>query len=137
MKLLSLFTEKNHFLKKFIEINENELNQFSSRIFDGLELFYGNREKLLEIIRHLDMEIEKEQNTVSSIDPESKVLLKEILNQKNDFIDQILAQDVEVLTLIETEKANVAKELQDLKKNQKGISGYRLNQPSTRLDAEA
>lgn len=137
MMLLNLFTEKNHFLKKFIEINENEINQFSSGIFDGLEVFYENREKLLEIIRYLDAEIETAGADVQTMDQPTRKLVEEILNQKNSLIDQILNQDLEVIALIEAEKSQIIRNLQDLKKNQKGISGYRLNQSSTRLDEEA
>jgi hypothetical protein len=137
MKLLTLYAEKNHFLKKFIEINDKETIQFQAGIFDGLELFYESREKLLEIIRYLDADIDAEQRLVLSVDPENKVILHNLLDQKNELVEQILKQDLEVINMIEVQKSHIIRELQDIKKNQRGLSGYKLNQSSVRLDEEA
>lgn len=137
MKLLTLYAEKNHFLRKFIEVNEREIAQFQSGIFEGLEVFYENREKLLEIIKYLDSDIEAEQNLTTSLEDDAKQVIRELLSQKNELVDQILGQDLDVINLIEIEKSQIIKDLQDLKKNQRGLTGYKLNQSTVRLDEEA
>ena len=137
MKLLTLYAEKNHFLKKFVEINDKEIIQFQSGIFEGLEVFYENREKLLEIIRYLDSDIDAEQDSLVNIDKGSKALFRDLLDQKNELVDQVLKQDLEIIDLIEMQKSQIIRELQDIKKNQRGLSGYKLNQSSVRLDEEA
>lgn len=137
MKLLTLYAEKNHFLKKFVEINDREILQFQSGNFDGLENFYQNRERLLEIIKYLDTDIEIEQNATLKVEDDARSLLRELLDEKNELVDMILKQDLEVINLIEVQKSQIIRDLQDLKKNQRGLSGYKLNQSTARLDEEA
>lgn len=119
MKLLSLYAEKNHFLRKFVEINDKELIQFSLGIFDGLEVFYENREKLLEIIRYIDAEIETEQKDLFEIEDDAKVLIQELIEQKNELIDQVLRQDLDVITLIEKKNLRSSKIFRTSRKTKK------------------
>ena len=60
-RVLTLLNQKNHSLEKFYALNEKELANFLSGNFDNIETFYETREKILDVIKYIDDEIEKTQ----------------------------------------------------------------------------
>ncbi len=123
--ILELFKEKNHFLKKFFLHNEVHIQEFNTGNFENVEHFYDQRESLLELIEYINLKIEK---TNFSNLPEIEKIIKnnEILTQ------DILKQDIEIMSLIENAKSNIIKELQKLKTGRQAISNYKSPQISTR-----
>lgn len=138
-RLISLMKEKNHFLEKYMNLNERESIHFQSGIFDRLEMFYADRERILEIIKYLDGEIDREQASLDpqEMDRESKAEIAAQLEIKKEVVDQVLKQDLDILSLIEKEKSNIIRELQDLRRDRKGISGYKSTKLTSRLNEEA
>ena len=61
-RLITLVYEKNHYLEKFYSLNERELVNFLAGNFENLEGFYQSREQILEMIRYVDMQIDKSHN---------------------------------------------------------------------------
>ncbi len=59
-KLIELLEEKNHYLAKFVELNETELLNFEDGYFENVESFYQAREKMLDIVRCIDALIDDE-----------------------------------------------------------------------------
>jgi hypothetical protein len=49
----------------------------------------------------------------------------------------VLKQDLDILSMIDKEKSNIIRELQDLKKDKKGISGYKSSKVTSRINEEA
>lgn len=60
-RIITLLNEKNHYLEKFYSLNERELKNFLDGHYDGLEPFYDSREKILEIIKYIDAQIDQER----------------------------------------------------------------------------
>jgi hypothetical protein len=136
-RVISLLEEKNHYLEKFVSVNEHALALFQMGNYDSLEEFYQTRERILEIIKYLDEEMIKED--FQSVCENLKEIISENLKIKDQYVEHILAQDLEVLSCIDSAKSSIIRELQDVKKTRKAVSGYKShkNHSNQRLDEEA
>lgn len=130
-RIIKLLTDKNHFLERFYLMNEVELINFSKGHFENVEIFYKTREDILEIIRKIDDKIDqssREYNSEKGMSKEDKNKILNLLDIKDNFVSEILDQDLRVLSFIENEKSSIIKELRNVQKNRHGIRGYRTNQ---------
>jgi hypothetical protein len=125
--VIDLLTEKNHFLDKFINLNENEILNFMDGNFDNLDSFYNSREKLLNILTDIDSKIEEESifEYEGHISNELKKKIIKALDYKNEVVKQILAQDLQILSLIEEAKSIIIKELSQVKTTRKVFNSYK------------
>ncbi len=125
--VIDLLTEKNHFLDKFINLNENEILNFMDGNFDNLDSFYNSREKLLNILTDIDNKIEEESifEYDGHISNEIKKKIIKALDYKNEIVKQILAQDLQILSLIEEAKSIIIKELSQVKTTRKVFNSYK------------
>src|SRR4051812_6048113 len=101
--VMTLLNDKNDHLHKFLQLNETELINFMQGNFDNLEIFYQSRETILDLIRCIDglVEVALKDSPAAASDVENsdkKDLLK-TLNRKNDLVTQILAQDLQILSV--------------------------------------
>lgn len=140
-RIATLLNEKNHYLEKFYSLNEKELENFVVGQFDNLEGFYNTREKILDIIRYIDSQIESvrvaNDPVGSQLSAELRGCVKEALSIKDQYVTKIMEQDLKVLSCIESAKSEIIRELQDLKKSKKAVSGYKSPLFKQRLDEEA
>ena len=136
LRLVELLNEKNMFLEKFCSLNETELKKFVQGDFANLDYFYQTREGILEMIRTIDGQIDRiNMETISQkVSDETKREVEKILKIKDQFVNRILNLDLEVLSCIEQAKSAIIRELQDMKKGKKALSGYKANVSSRRLD---
>ena len=124
-RIISLMEEKNHYLEKFYLMNENELLNFSDGNFENIESFYRARDKVLDLIRTIDGVIDEASKTVETpIAATAKSDVEKILKEKDEMVQAILAQDLQILSWVEKEKSNIIKDLQFVRKGKKAISGY-------------
>jgi hypothetical protein len=138
IQILNLLNHKNHFLEKFYSLNENELLNFARSDFSGLESFYQTREKILETIRYIDSEIDQLQRDpgIEATDAQKREAAT-ALAIKEEYVNRILAQDLEVLSCIESAKSSIIRELQEIRKARKVVGSYKSRQFTKRLDEEA
>ncbi len=136
-RIISLLNHKNHFLEQFYSLNETELLNFASNNFSGLEAFYETREKILETIRFVDAEIDELQKQDVKITEAQKREVAAALAIKEEYVSRVLAQDLEILSCIESAKSNIIRELQEIRKTRRAVGSYKSRQFSTRLDEEA
>jgi predicted house-cleaning noncanonical NTP pyrophosphatase (MazG superfamily) len=140
MRLINLMTEKNHYLEKFYSLNESEFLNFIKGDYNGIDSFYQARERILDIISYIDQEIEKvhvDMGDPFELSQKEKAKIKEALAVKDEYVARILAQDLEILSCIEKAKNNIIKELQDIRKGRKAVTGYKTKVQGQRLDEEA
>lgn len=137
LRIVTLLNQKNHYLEKFYTANETELLNFSQGNFESLEQFYQDREKLLEIIRYIDQQIEQEPVNAAEISAEQKREISTSLAVKDEYVTRILAQDLEILTCIESAKSSIIRELREIKRTKKAVGGYKSKTFTNRLDEEA
>ncbi len=138
--IIELLNEKNFCLEKFITVNDSELANFTAGDFNNLEDFYASREGLLEIIKRIDFLIdEKNQDPVDTaqVSPQFKKEILEAQRSKNDLVNQILQQDLQILSALENAKSDIIRELSSVRSNKKAIGSYKSGLTSTRLDEEA
>lgn len=140
LRIISLLQEKNHYLEKFYSLNETELLNFSMGNFEALENFYNTRERLLEIIRYLDGQLEQENSDtedLSQVSQDERRQVTEAMRAKDEYVSRIIEQDLEVLACIEAAKSNIIRELQDVRRVRKAVGGYKSPTFTKRLDEEA
>lgn len=125
---IELLNEKNHFLKKFYLLNLNELERFSQGNFETVEHFYFQREKIIDILVYITNKIEFTEDRLLT---KQNILTKETQHQKQQMevlVNDILKQDMDILSLIEAAKSSIILELQKIKTGKKVISNYKSPQ---------
>lgn len=137
LRIIDLLNHKNHYLEKFYSLNETEILNFSKSDFAHLEDFYQEREKILETIRYIDAQIDTEQTQIFEVSANDKRALTEALAIKEEYVSRILAQDLEILSCIESAKSTIIRELQDIRKARKAVGSYKSKSFYNRLDEEA
>lgn len=139
IKTLNLLEEKNNYLEKFVALNRLQLRKLQQNDFAELEDFRECRENILNIVKHIDARIEQRTENVPTdlIPPEAKVRLQSLLDGKDELVHTILAQDLEIMQIIESAKSQIIVELQSVKKVRKGISSYKSFNKKESVDEEA
>jgi hypothetical protein len=139
--VMTLLNDKNEHLHKFLQLNETELINFMNGNFDNLEVFYQSRETILDLIRCIDglveVALKDSPSEGSQIAPEEKRDFLKTLSRKNDLITQILAQDLQILSVIEQAKSDIIKELRQVQAARKAVGAYKSGETKNQLDEEA
>ncbi len=129
IRLIQFLNEKNHFLEKFYSLNEYQIGRLESGLFDDIEKFYNQREDLLKILKYVDAEIHSShmlhKDITGAFNDPQKVLIREALRSKEMYVQRILEQDLNILSLIDEAKSQIIKELQDIKHSKKALAGYK------------
>ncbi len=138
--IINLLKDKNYHLQKFHELNDSELMNFADGNFDNLEIFYQSRETILDLVRCIDRLIDAATHVqgaeVEVSDAEKKEMIT-IMNEKNDLVTKILAQDLQVLSMIEQAKSNIIKELRQVQAAKKAVGAYKTGDVVNKLDEKA
>lgn len=137
LRIVSLLNSKNHYLEQFYSLNESELLNFAKYDFSNIEYFYQTRENILEAIRYVDGEITAAQNESCVVSDSHKREVTAALAIKDEYVNRILAQDLEVLACIESAKSTIIRELQDLRGTRQAVGAYKSRSFQNRLDEEA
>ncbi len=135
-RLITLFYEKNHYLEKFYACGETELTHFINGNYGNLDAFYDTREKILEMIKYVDSEIDKSYESTSLTDVDKKELRK-ALQIKDEYVQRIMEQDLSILSCIEQVKSSIIVEMQNLKRGKKVVSHYKMPEFIKNLDEKA
>ncbi len=138
--IIGLLQDKNFHLQRFYEMNETELVNFVEGNFENLEGFYNTREAILDLVRCIDRLIEQSNLAVTDptmVTPGQKKMMAQALDRKNEIVTKILSQDLQILSVLETAKSNIIKELSQVKATRKAVGAYKSGNSSPRLDEEA
>jgi hypothetical protein len=125
--IINLLKEKNHFLKKFYTLNKAEILRLTEGDFSRLDYFYQSRENILDMITYIENRMEENLGVSESTSPvsnEERLRIRRELDFKDDVVGQILDQDLQILSFIETAKTDLIRELQDVKKKRDVIGSY-------------
>jgi hypothetical protein len=139
VRIITLLNEKNHYLEKFYSLNEVELANFAQGQFDNIEQFYQTRERILEVLKYVDAQIDKVQSEMSEgeqIALNEKRQAQEALAVKDEYVMRIIEQDLQVLECIELAKNSIIKELQETRHHRKAMNSYKSKTFNQRLDEE-
>lgn len=138
-RIITLLNEKNHYLEKFYSLNEVELANFAQGQFDNLEHFYQTRERILDVLKYVDAQIERAHGEVAQagiIQEDHRREVKEALAIKDEYVARIIEQDIQVLACIEMAKNSIIRELQEVRRSRKAVGGYKSKTFNQRLDEE-
>jgi hypothetical protein len=129
-RVIQLLAEKNHFLEKFMSLNEKQILRLEQGHFDQIENFYNQREDMIKIIKYIDSEINKAQmlhDDDSKLAVTDRQAIREGLKTKDNYTARILDQDMQVLSLIDQAKSQIIKELQEVRRGKRAMAGYKSN----------
>ena len=140
-EIISLLKEKNEHLERFLHLNTNELEFIDEGNFENLEDFYYSRDCLLTMINKVDErinDINRGLLTQSELSLNEKKSVISELDRKNDYVQRILSQDLQILSAIEKEKSCIIKELKKTNVVKKVFSSYKSgeNFGSSKIDEE-
>ena len=131
IRLIQFLNEKNHFLEKFYALNETQIAKLEVGHFDSVEMFYNQREDLLKIIKYIDAEIQKAHGLHKDMSGEfsevEKTAIRAALRAKESYVQRILEQDLLILGMIDEAKSQIIRELKDIAKARKALTGYKSN----------
>jgi hypothetical protein len=133
---------KNQYYEKFHSVTMKFLEQANQNNWKDLTLFVDNRERILNIIRSFDFKIGRslqdlgvEGSQVSKYEPK----VKELFNERNRWVQKIVALDLELLTKMDDMKSETIRELKrSLETNQQlnSFTGVK-NRKSTKVTKDA
>lgn len=138
-RIITLLNEKNHYLEKFYSLAESELGNFAQGQFENLEHFYQTRERILDVLKYVDSQIEKAHEEVVQsgvVAEEHRREVREALAIKDEYVARIIEQDIQVLACIEMAKNTIIRELQEVRQSRKAVAGYKSKTFHQRLDEE-
>ena len=138
--IINLLKDKNYHLEKFLQLNEGELLNFTEGNFDGLEVFYQSRETILDLIRCIDRLIDAAAGSHGDapvVSDQHKREMIAAMNIKNDLVQRILAQDLQILSVIEQEKSSIIKELRQTQGAKKAVGAYKSGDAPNKLGEKA
>lgn len=138
MRLIQLLEQKNHYLEKFLTLNELQIRLLSDTNADTLDEFYEQREKILEIIQYIDSQIsESYQNLSTTESGQAQAQVQKLLFVKDEYVHRILDQDIQILGMIDQIKSAIMSELSDIRSSRKALKGYKSGPSNRKLNEEA
>ncbi len=130
IETVNLLEEKNHYLEKFYKLNEKELINLADEKYDNIENFYACREGILRMIAKIDELIEQQVklNEVNLVDEPAihKKRMIKAFSYKNELVNLILSQDLQVISYIEKAKTVLIEELSGIQKEKTALKAYRV-----------
>lgn len=124
--VVRLIKEKNQLLKHFLKMTTEECQRINAGDFSKLQVFYETREGFLKLIMLLDSKV-KSANFDSNATNEklARAAMNDLFKEKEVLIATILDKDLEMLSMVEKEKSEVIRDLQDVSRGRRVMSAYR------------
>ncbi|MDZ4678113.1 MAG: hypothetical protein SGI74_11475 [Oligoflexia bacterium] len=139
-KTIKLIEEKNTYLEKFLGLNREWLGRLAVGDFGDLESFRENRENILNIVKHIDVLVDTQSQTIDAqdVDTTTRYRLNELLDHKDLLVKAILTQDLDIMQFIETAKSQIIIELRNVRQGRKTLSSYKSEKKNSEsLDEKA
>lgn len=137
-RLIELMKERNYYLIKYFNLNEREMHLFRGGNFDSLDPFYETRQAILDIVEVLDEKVDEELMALKVEDVEGlQDDMADLLSEKDSIVEKVLDQDLQLISLIETEKGKILREVLDAKSNKKAVGAYKSGNVKRSFQQEA
>lgn len=127
-KVLELLKEKNFYLERFLEESRKERGRFKARKFENLDLLYQKREQILLNIQSIDRRIDTvcNEEAAETLQPPKKDEISSLLSQIKANVQNIMEEDLQIISFIENEKTKIIKEIGKTKEGRKVLNGYKV-----------
>lgn len=125
--IIQLLEQKNDLLRIFLELSECERKSFKARNFDNLEDLYDSREELLASIQSVDrrLDLHSGEQDLAAVTTGDKSQIKKLLDQKQLLVNEILQQDLIILSCVENEKSSLIKKITSVRSGRRLVKAYR------------
>ena len=127
MRIIQLLEQKNHYLEKFLTLNELQLRLLEETDVDTLDEFYQKREKILALLKYIDEQLSLSQQELGAqtlISEEQEAAIQKLLFIKDEYVFRILDQDVQILAKMDAIKTQILNELSEIQSAKKAVRGY-------------
>lgn len=126
-KIIELLKEKNFYLERFLEESKKERTRFKARRFENLDNLYKMREQILQNIQSIDKRIDVicEKEGTELLNPPKKNEISNMLDTIKGNVRNILEEDLQIISFIETEKSKIIQEIGKTKEGRKVLKGYK------------
>jgi L-cysteine desulfidase len=135
--IFDLLERRNEYFLRFLLLSQS----FREKVFRGdlndLELFYDNRESIINIIEHINTRLNEEVENFDEkkypITKQAKTTVKSCLDYRDELVKKILDVDLELMVALDREKDKVIEELKQVGKTHKTFSSYKSEDPVKRV----
>jgi hypothetical protein len=127
-EVLGLLANKNQCLKQFLRISREFFEMAETGDFSGLPAFESRREANLKTISIYDEKIQRHIEAIqnepegSSFSAKTQALVRQLLDEKNRLVGDILDLDLRIIRLIESEKSRLFQTILSDSKTKKTLS---------------
>jgi hypothetical protein len=138
-QLVKLLEERNKCLQSFRALNETEIERMSEGDFGHIDDFYTSREGLLNLISYIEVSLERRLASIpgdARPTDEMRIEIEAHLGLRTELVNLILNQDLKIISMIESQKSTIIRELQSLSKNKKAIGSYKSGERKLQLEEE-
>jgi hypothetical protein len=118
---------KNKYYEKFYTISTKFLEETNRDHWDNLSFFVENRERLLNIIRSLDLKIARafKESTNNEAEMESyKATLQQLFDKKKHLGERIISIDLQLISRIDSMKTETIKKLKSTLKTHSHLDSF-------------
>ncbi len=129
-EVLESLEMKNHYYEKFLSTTLKLLNQARNNVWDELEFYVDNRERILNIIRSYDHKISEQmsEKEVSASDKDRyKHQVQALLDTRAILAKKIVDADLELISRIDEMKMDTIKELKQNIETEQHFSTFNKN----------
>lgn len=126
-RIIELLEEKNVHLEKFLLASEKERKSFKARNFDNVENLYQVREEILANIKCIDQRIGSYSEDIpeSQVSQKDKERIEQCMKRKEKIVNEIMSQDLVIISCIENEKSSMIKRIASMKNGRRLMKAYR------------
>jgi hypothetical protein len=123
---------KNQYYEKFYTVTWKFLEQAHRENWEGLTLFVDNRERILNIIRSFDFKISRRMQELGENEGEIakyQPKVKSLFEVRNQWVQKIVALDLELITKMEDLKSESIRELKRAMETNQQLSSFSAGRP--------
>lgn len=139
-EIIECLEMKNHYYEKFLSTTLKLLGHARNNVWDELEFYVDNRERILNIIRSYDHKISEGMQTkeVTANDKAKyKPRVEELLRNREVLAKKIVEADLELISRIDDMKMDTIKELKQNIENEQHFSSFSKHTPTKKPSKRA
>lgn len=129
-ELVKLLEAKNNLLSRYLRVSGDYEKELAAEKYERIELFTLTRDRILQKIDLIDQQINflAENNGGQEIPSLLKEAARSLVSDKEGMTNQILQQDMRLITLVEDLKSKVIREINASNQDRQSIRSYKLKQ---------
>jgi len=128
---------KNYYYEKFYSVTTRFHENTLKNEWNDIEFFLDNRERILNIIRSFDFKVANAFENINLKDDDVtryRVPVKSLLDARNEWVQKIVALDIELISKIDDIKSETIKDLRRNLETTKKMSSFVSNEAMPHIE---